>query len=66
MNIRNSKRLVQTRIPTDEEIIAMLNREDYYLILKIRHTPKNRLGLKWNTMRTKFTILNRYGKLYDA
>lgn len=48
---------------TPEEIIAMLNREDYYKILKIKHDPKDALNIKWNTLRTKWSILNQNGCL---
>lgn len=62
MNIKSS-RLKRTRIPTDKEICDMLKREDYYLILKIKKNPDSRQGIVWNVMRTKWSILNQFGKL---
>ena len=56
-------KIIQTRIPTDDEICDMLLREDAYMILKIRHNPSDAKGIRWNVMRTKFSILNRFGKL---
>ena len=48
---------------TPEQIVAMLNREDYYKILKIRYKPKDALNIKWNTLRSKWSILNQNGCL---
>jgi len=56
-------KLVRKRTPTDKEICDMLSREDYYMILKIRKNPDSRQGIRWNVMRTKFSILNQFGKL---
>ena len=56
-------KLVKIRIPTDDEICDMLKREDFYMILKIRHNPDARQGIKWNVMRTKWSILHQFGKL---
>ena len=48
---------------TDQEILDMLRREDYYLVLKIRNNPDEHMKLKWNTMRTKWSILFNNKKL---
>lgn len=48
---------------TDKEIIDMIHREDYYMILKLRRNPEERQGIKWNVLRTKWSILNQSGKL---
>ena len=61
-NSRN-QRLKRTRIPTDDEILAMLKREDYYKILKIRAHPEDALGIRWQVMRTKWSVLNQMDKL---
>lgn len=61
-NYKN-KRLKRTRIPKDKEIIDMLNREDYYKILKILAHPENRRDIIWNVMRTKWSILMQMDKL---
>lgn len=57
------KRLKRIRIPTDQEIIDMLHREDYYKLLKIRAHPEDRRAIIWNVMRTKWSILNQMDKL---
>jgi len=59
----SEKRLKRKRIPTDNEILDMLKREDYYLILKIRAHTEDRRGIRWNVMRTKWSILNQMDKL---
>jgi len=56
-------KIIQTRIPTDDEICDMLNREDVYKILKIKHNPKDFQGISWQVMRTKFSILRRFNKI---
>ena len=56
-------RLKRKRIPTDQEIIDMMKREDYYQILKIHAHPEDRQMIKWNVMRTKWSILNQMDKL---
>lgn len=63
--MRNSRnmRLKRTRIPTDEEILDMMKREDYYLILKLRANPEDTQKIRWNVMRTKWSILNQMDKL---
>jgi len=61
-NFKN-KRLVRTRIPKDREIIDMLNREDYYKILKILAHPDDKRSIRWNVMRTKWSILMQMDKL---
>ncbi len=58
-----SKHLVRKRIPTDVEIIDMMKREDYYLILKLRAHPEDSQMIRWNVMRTKWSILNQMDKL---
>jgi len=58
-----NKRLKRTRIPTDENIIDMMKREDYYLILKLKANPEDRQKIRWNVMRTKWSILNQMDKL---
>jgi len=58
-----NKRLKRTRIPTDENIIDMMKREDYYLILKLRAHPEDSQKIRWNVMRTKWSILNQMDKL---
>jgi len=58
-----SKHLVRKRIPTDTEILDMMKREDYYQILKINAHPEDRQLIRWNVMRTKWSILNQMDKL---
>jgi len=36
------------RVGTDQEVIDMMKREDYYLILKIKKNPREARGIKWN------------------
>lgn len=52
-----------TRFITDEQIIDMLKREDYYMILKLKRNPEDRTQIRWNVMRTKWSILNQNSKL---
>ena len=47
----------------DQEIIDMIKREDYYTVLKNRRTPEDSRENRWLALKTKFTILNRNGKL---
>jgi len=58
-----NKRLKRTRIPSDDELLDMLKREDYYIILKILAHPEDKRGIRWNTMRTKWSILSQFDKL---
>jgi len=55
--------VVLSRIPTDDEIVDMLKREDYYLILKLRRSKTDHTAIRWNTMRTKWSVLHQFGKL---
>jgi len=48
---------------TDDQLIDMLKREDYYLIVKINKHPEDRLQIRWQALRTKFSILLQNGKL---
>ena len=57
-NIVRVKKLI-----TDEQIINMLKREDYYMILKLKRNPEDRQQIRWNVMRTKWSILNQNDKL---
>ena len=56
--MRNSRVMITKKL-TPQEILDALNREDYYKILKVKKNPREYLTIKWNSMRTKFTILNR-------
>jgi len=63
MTNSKNKRLKRTRIPLDSEIIDMMKREDYYLILKLRANPEDAQKIRWNVMRTKWSILSQMDKL---
>lgn len=49
-----------------QEVLDMMNREDYYKILKIRKNPKDYISIRWNVMRSKFAILNTSGLLMSC
>ena len=51
---------------TFREVLDMMNREDYYKILKIRKNPKDYITIRWNVMRSKFAILNTSGLLVSC
>jgi len=57
------RKIRKIRTATDQELIDMIKREDYYLILKLHRNPTQRQAIRWNVMRTKWSILNQYGKL---
>ena len=50
-------------IESEQEIINMMNREDYYLVVKNNKSPEDRVQNRWQVMRTKWQILNRNGLL---
>jgi len=51
----------RTRCP--QEVLDILNREDYYKILKINKNPKDSVSIRWNVMRSKFAALYQSGYL---
>lgn len=58
-----NERVKVKRLITEENIVDMLKREDYYMILKIRRNPEDRQQIRWNVMRTRWSILNQNNKL---
>lgn len=58
-----SSKIRLKKIPTDKEIVDMIKREDYYLILKLRRSKEDKTAIRWNVFRTKWSILNQFGKL---
>jgi len=58
-----SAKISLKKIPSDKEIVDMMKREDYYLILKLRRSKEDHTAIRWNTMRTKWSILSQFGKL---
>lgn len=51
------------RNDTEETIIEMLGREDYYMLLKKKKSPDDIREIRWQTMRTKWAILHQNGLL---
>ena len=48
---------------SDEEVLGMLHRNDYYMILKIRRNPEEAQQIKWNTKRNNWMILHTYKRI---
>ncbi len=51
------------RKQTDQEVYDMLAREDYYMLMKFKRSPEDKREIRWNVLRSKWSILNQRGRL---
>jgi len=51
--------------PTDSELTDQMKRNDYFNIIKLRYAvlPIDRLQIRWQGLRRKFSILNQHDRL---
>lgn len=49
---------------SDQALLDQMKRSDYYLIIKLKHAEDDwdKLQIRWQGFRRKFSILNYYGR----